>query len=118
MMSHFLCCGIGCANDPIDAQKEGEEEMPKPVYPGTVRKVFPGERKQVVVANPRNQGRRYFVFKGSRMGAQEGEPTPNGAKLVIEYSVLVHQVVLLKDGSLVPPVMRVKYSRFGAFGGV
>lgn len=110
------CCETGYAQ----RFREKVRASAKPVYPGTVRVVFPGERKQVVVANPRNLGDKAFVFTdGHRVGAQEGEATPAGAKLVVRYYVNVLQIVELKDGQLVSPVMRVKYPRKGGlFRGV
>ena len=77
-------------------------------YPGTVRTVLPGARRGVVVANPRKKGGRTFV---SPDGHQESDRTNAAQVELLRYRVGLIQLVQLKDGRIVDPVMLVKYPR-------
>lgn len=85
-------------------------------YLGKVRVLLPNQRRNVVVANPREKGQVVFVSPdGSRV---ESERSNAGQTRILRYRVALIQLVKLKDGRIVDPVMLVKYPRRDDSGGI
>lgn len=89
-------------------------------YPGTARVVLPGERRGVVVENPREKGEKDIVFSdGSREGNTDAAAAiARGGRIVQRYGVALVQLVRHKDGRVVCPVMLVRHPRYGQFRAV